>query len=89
MYDVELKFEPEAIELIAKEAIKRKTGARALRSIVEELMLNVMYEIPSQKDVKEFTITAEMVNKRDKVAELIKLPNKQPQPVQESEEEIA
>ena len=77
MDDVELKFEPEAIELIAKEAIKRKTGARALRSIVEELMLNVMYEIPSQKDVKEFTITAEMVNKRDKVAELIKLPNKQ------------
>ena len=89
MDDVELKFEPEAIELIAKEAIKRKTGARALRSIVEELMLNVMYEIPSQKDVKEFTITAEMVNKRDKVAELIKLPNKQPRPVQESEEEIA
>ena len=89
MNDDELKFEPEAIELIAKEAIKRKTGARALRSIVEELMLNVMYEIPSQKDVKEFTITAEMVNKRDKVAELIKLPNKQPQPVQESEEEIA
>ena len=89
MDDVELKFEPEAIELIAKEAIKRKTGARALRSIVEELMLNVMYEIPSQKDVKEFTITAEMVNKRDKVAELIKLPNKQPHPVQESEEEIA
>lgn len=89
MDDVELKFEPEAIELIAKEAIKRKTGARALRSIVEELMLNVMYEIPSQKDVREFTITAEMVNKRDKVAELIKLPNKQPHPVQESEEEIA
>ena len=91
MDDVDLKFEPEAIELIAKEAIKRKTGARALRSIVEELMLNVMYEIPSQKDVKEFTITAEMVNKRDKVAELIKLPNKQqPKPaIHESEEEIA
>ncbi len=91
MDDVDLKFEPEAIELIAKEAIKRKTGARALRSIVEELMLNVMYEIPSQKDVKEFTITAEMVNKRDKVAELIKLPNKQqPEPaIHESEEEIA
>lgn len=89
MDDVELKFEPEAIELIAKEAIKRKTGARALRSIVEELMLNVMYEIPSQKDVKEFTITAEMVNKRDKVAELIKLPHKHPEPVHESKEEIA
>ncbi len=75
MDDVDLKFEPEAIELIAKEAIKRKTGARALRSIVEELMLNIMYEVPSQDNVKEFLVTAEMVSKRDKVAELIKLPN--------------
>ena len=76
MDNVDLKFEPEAIELIAKEAIKRKTGARALRSIVEELMLNIMYEVPSQEGVNEFTVTAEMVKKRDKVAELIKLPQK-------------
>ena len=46
MDGVELKFEDEAISMIAKEAIKRKTGARALRSIVEELMLDIMYEIP-------------------------------------------
>jgi len=90
MDDVDLKFEPEAIELIAKEAIKRKTGARALRSIVEELMLNIMYEVPSQENVKEFTVTAEMVDKRDKVADLIKLPSKKTQAVdEENQEEIA
>lgn len=89
MDDVDLKFEPEAIDLIAKEAIKRKTGARALRSIVEELMLNIMYEVPSQENVKEFTVTAEMVDKRDKVAELIKLPKKKEEPIEESKEEIA
>ena len=76
MDNVDLKFEPEAIDLIAKEAIKRKTGARALRSIVEELMLNIMYEVPSQENIHEFTVTAEMVKKRENVAELIKLPQK-------------
>lgn len=71
---VKLGFEEEAILLIAKEAIKRKTGARALRSIVEELMLDIMYEIPCRDDIKEFVITAEMVKKRKNVVEL--LPNK-------------
>ena len=91
MDNVDLNFEPEAIELIAKEAIKRKTGARALRSIVEELMLNIMYEVPSQENVTEFTVTAEMVNKRDKVAELIKLPQKKIETEDESQkrEDIA
>jgi ATP-dependent Clp protease ATP-binding subunit ClpX len=68
---VKLDFEEEAISLIAKEAIKRKTGARALRSIVEELMLDIMYEIPSRDDIKEFKITAEMVKKRKNVVELL------------------
>ena len=80
MDDVELDFEPEAIDLIAKKAIKRKTGARALRSIVEELMLDVMYDIPSKHDIKKYTITKEMVEEQDKRedeahAELIRLPN--------------
>ena len=88
MDNVDLKFEPEAIELIAKEAIKRKTGARALRSIVEELMLNIMYEVPSQENVTEFTVTAEMVKKRENVAELIKLPQKR-NDQDENQEEIA
>ncbi len=89
MDDVDLKFDADAVELIAKEAIKRKTGARALRSIVEELMLNIMYEVPAQGDIKEFTVTAEMVRKRDNVAELIKLPKKHVESSVETQEEIA
>ncbi len=64
MDGVQLRFEDDAIEEIAKEALKRKTGARALRSIVEEIMLDVMYEIPSKEDVKEFIVTKEMVEKK-------------------------
>ncbi len=62
MDNVELKFEPDSVEAIANEAFKRKTGARALRSIIEELMLDVMYTLPSQDEIKEFTITKKMVD---------------------------
>ena len=62
MDNVELKFETGAVEAIANEAYNRKTGARALRSIIEELMLDLMYTLPSQKDIKEFTITKNMVD---------------------------
>ena len=58
------------IKALAKEAYRRKTGARALRGIVEELMLDVMYEIPSRKDVSKCTITEAMVEKRS-TADLI------------------
>lgn len=75
MDGVELEFEPEAIDLIAAEAIKRKTGARALRSIVEEIMLDVMYDVPSKDNLTKFTITADMVKNRNQ-AELIQLPTK-------------
>ena len=77
MDGVELDFEPEAIDLIAQKALKRKTGARALRSIVEELMLDVMYDIPTTHDITKFTITKDMVEKQDELdnqAELIHLP---------------
>ena len=73
MDNVKLEFEPAAIDLIAKEAIKRKTGARALRSIVEELMLDIMYEVPLKNDITEFTVTEDMVKNRNN-AELIQLP---------------
>ena len=77
MDGVELEFDDDAVELIAKEAIKRKTGARALRSIVEEIMLNIMYEVPSREDITKFTITKEMVeNRGKKFADLITLPVK-------------
>jgi ATP-dependent Clp protease ATP-binding subunit ClpX len=77
MDEVELKFEDQAAEAIAKEAIKRKTGARALRSIVEELMLEVMYEIPSRDDIRTITITREMVEKKS-LAEILLMPDKKP-----------
>ena len=78
MDGVKLRFEDDAIDLIAKEALKRKTGARALRSIVEEIMLDIMYEIPSKEDVKEFVVTKEMVEKKQQnpQGEVVQLPTK-------------
>ncbi|GFE68096.1 ATP-dependent protease ATP-binding subunit ClpX [Chroococcus sp. FPU101] len=64
MDNVQLEFKPDAVQAIAQEAHRRKTGARALRGIVEELMLDVMYELPSRKDLRQCTITEEMVKKR-------------------------
>ena len=75
MDGVELEFEPEAVDMIAKEAIKRKTGARALRSIVEEIMLDVMYDVPTKENIKKFVVTKEMVENR-KNAEVVQLPTK-------------
>lgn len=75
MDGVELEFEPEAVDLIAQEALKRNTGARALRSIVEEIMLDIMYDVPSKENKEKFVITADMVKNRNS-AELIKLPTK-------------
>jgi ATP-dependent Clp protease ATP-binding subunit ClpX len=79
MDNVVLDFKPDAVRAIAQEAYRRKTGARALRSIVEELMLDVMYELPSRKDVTRCTITREMVEKRS-TAELIVHPSSLPKP---------
>jgi len=59
--DVELVFEEEALDAIADEALRRKTGARALRTIIEEVMLDVMFEIPSRRDVARCIITPECV----------------------------
>jgi len=64
MDNVKLEFKPDAVKAIAAEAYRRKTGARALRGIVEELMLDIMYELPSRKDVGSCSITKEMVEKR-------------------------
>jgi ATP-dependent Clp protease ATP-binding subunit ClpX len=61
---VRLKFSDEALKAIAKQAMARKVGARGLRMILEELMLDLMYHLPSQKKVKEFEVTREMVEKR-------------------------
>ncbi|MCZ2201769.1 ATP-dependent protease ATP-binding subunit ClpX [Cylindrospermopsis raciborskii] len=74
MDNVNLEFKEEALSAIAQEAYRRKTGARALRGIVEELMLDVMYELPSRKDVTTCTVTREMVEKRS-TAELLVHPS--------------
>jgi ATP-dependent Clp protease ATP-binding subunit ClpX len=79
MDSVQLEFKVDAIQAIAKEAYRRKTGARALRGIVEELMLDVMYELPSRKDLKNCMITREMVEKRS-TAELLLHPSSLPKP---------
>ena len=63
--NVRLKFSDDALRAIARQAMARKVGARGLRMILEELMLELMYSLPSQKKVKEFEITREMVEKRD------------------------
>ena len=77
MDDVRLLFEAGAIEAIAAEAHRRKTGARALRGIVEELMLDLMYELPSDKGSKAFTITRELVEERTR-AKVLALPGSEP-----------
>ncbi len=79
MDNVQLDFKADALKAIAQEAYRRKTGARALRGIVEELMLEVMYELPSRKDVTRCTITREMVEKRS-TAELLVHPSSLPKP---------
>ena len=58
-------FSEEASRAVAQEALNRKVGARGLRMILEELMLDLMYHLPSNKKIKELEITAEMVKKRD------------------------
>ena len=58
---VELEFEDEALEVIAQKAIERKTGARGLRSIIEENMLDIMYEIPSRDDIERCIITKDTI----------------------------
>jgi ATP-dependent Clp protease ATP-binding subunit ClpX len=64
MDGVELVFKKEALEAIASLALKRGTGARGLRSIMEEIMLEVMFEIPSRKDIKRCVITKEVVENK-------------------------
>ena len=65
MDGVTLEFEPEALRIIAKKALELKTGARGLRTIVEGLMLDVMYSVPSEEDVSKCVITTAVVEKRE------------------------
>ena len=64
--NVKLTFTKDAVITLAKEAIKRKTGARGLRSIIENSMLDIMYEIPSDPDISEVEISKETILQKDK-----------------------
>ena len=70
--DVQLEFKDETLVKIAKEAIRRKIGARGLRSIMEALMLDLMYEIPSRDDIKKVIITEEALENREKIEFVLK-----------------
>ena len=61
MDDVELEFEPKALDAIASKAIERRTGARGLRSIIESVMMDLMFEIPSRNDITKVVVTESIV----------------------------
>lgn len=62
---VQLEFKEDALKAVAQAALKRKTGARGLRSIIEEVMCNVMYDVPSRNDVSKCIVTKECILKKD------------------------
>ena len=62
MEDVEIDFREDALRAVAKKAMERKTGARGLRSILESVLLNTMYEIPSQDDVTKVVIDESVIS---------------------------
>jgi ATP-dependent Clp protease ATP-binding subunit ClpX len=64
--DVVLEFEPDALEAVAKEAIKRATGARGLRAILEQSMLEVMYELPANSKIKKCVVTKNSIMKGER-----------------------
>jgi len=65
MENVRLRFTDEALETVAELALQRKVGARGLRMILEDLMLELMYHLPAQRKVRDFVVNAEMVHGRE------------------------
>jgi ATP-dependent Clp protease ATP-binding subunit ClpX len=65
MENTKLKFTPEALKAVAREAIRRQSGARGLRAILEDAMMDLMYELPSRKDIKEVVATEGFVLKKE------------------------
>ena len=63
--NVKLRFTGGALDAIAESALERKLGARGLRMIIEELMLDIMYTLPGQKEVRECVVTSEVVQSKD------------------------
>jgi ATP-dependent Clp protease ATP-binding subunit ClpX len=65
MENAKLKFTPEALKAVAREAIRRQSGARGLRAILEDVMMDLMYELPSRKDIKEVVATEGFILKKE------------------------
>jgi len=63
--NVRLRFTDDALETVAELALQRKVGARGLRMILEDLMLELMYHLPMQRKVRDFVVTADMVRTRE------------------------
>jgi len=80
MDDITLEFDKDTAKAIAQEAAKRKTGARALRSILEEIMLDFMYEAPSNTELTHLTITPDMVKKKSSLTVVDDAKNKETSP---------
>ena len=78
--NVELEFTDDALKAIADEAIARKTGARGLRAIVEDLMIDVMFDVPSDENISKVIITEESI-KSKKLPELVRLGENEVRPV--------
>ena len=85
--NTELDFTNDALDEIAAKAIERNTGARGLRAIIEETMLDIMYEIPSRNDVEKVTVTGESV--KNGAAPLIQLKSKQEETIEPVTDENA
>ena len=88
MDGVELEIEKEALELVAERAIERKTGARGLRGIIEEIMLDIMYEIPSREDIEKCIITKDTI-KENKEPTLVLSEKRKNKSTEETDEETA
>ena len=69
--NVKLRFTDDSLEAIAEAALLRKIGARGLRMIIEDLMLDLMYNLPGQKKIRECVITREVVQSKEKPITLI------------------
>ena len=79
MDGVDLEFEPDALREVAKTAMERKTGARGLRSVIEKTMMDVMYEAPSNENMKKCVITKDAVTGKGKpVVTIEENPEKKP-----------
>ena len=74
---VELEFTHDALKAIAKKTIERRTGARGLRSIMEDLLKNLMYKVPSDYTIEKVTVTDDMVNNNAE-SEIVYNPDRKP-----------